>query len=105
MSSSAGLTAGESVTVHWSDFTPGKTVNIVECSKRMSTDASACDLKHGALLQPDPTGTGSATIKIVAGAVGTGVCDSTHPNCVVVVNDGGSLDPGASVRIPITFAG
>ncbi len=100
-----GLTNGASVSVRWSDYTPGKTVNIVECSQRDTLDASACDLKHAALLLPDPTGSGSGSISIVAGPVGTGTCDAAHPNCAVIVNDGGSLDPAASVRIPIAFAG
>ncbi|HTD49369.1 MAG TPA: neocarzinostatin apoprotein domain-containing protein, partial [Acidimicrobiia bacterium] len=99
-----GLTDGETVVVHWSDFTPKKTVNIVECSRPDTLDASACDLKSASLLQPDPTGTGTGTIKIVAGSVGTGTCDATHRQCVVIVNDGGSLAATASVRIPITFA-
>jgi dienelactone hydrolase len=99
-----GLTDGETVSVRWSDFAPNKTVNIVECSQRNTFDPSACDLKHASLLQPDPTGTGTGSIKIVAGSVGTGVCDGTHPQCVVIVNDGGALTPAASVRIPITFA-
>lgn len=100
----AGLANGQPVTVRWSSYTAGKSVNIVQCSKRDSTDASACDLKRAALLQPDPTGTGSATISVVAGKVGSGTCDATHPNCVIVVNDGGSLDPASNVRVPITFA-
>jgi hypothetical protein len=47
----------------------------------------------------------TSTIGIIEGPVGTGVCDATHDNCVIIVNDGGSLTPGASVRIPISFAG
>jgi dienelactone hydrolase len=99
-----GLTNGETVAVHWSDYTPNKTVNIVECSRPDTLDASACDLKNSSLLQPDPTGTGTGTIKIVTGSVGSGTCDATHPQCVVIVNDGGALTATASVRIPITFA-
>jgi dienelactone hydrolase len=99
-----GLTDGETVVVHWSDFTPNKTVNIVECSQPNTVDASSCDLKNASLLQPDPTGTGTGSIKIVAGSVGNGTCDATHLRCVVIVNDGGALTAAASVRIPITFA-
>jgi fermentation-respiration switch protein FrsA (DUF1100 family) len=103
-SSTTGLAGGQPVTVNWSGYTPGKTVNVVQCSQRNSTDASTCDLKHGALLQPDTTGSGSASVTVVSGAVGSGTCDATHPDCVIVVNDGGSLVPTASVRIPIAFA-
>ncbi len=99
-----GLVDGQSVTVTWSGYTPGKTVNVVQCSERVGTDATACDLKHGAILHPDPTGSGSVAITVVTGAVGTGVCDAAHSQCVIVVNDGGSLEPTASVRVPISFA-
>jgi len=105
LTADTGLTNGQVVTAHWSGFTPNKSVNIVECSQRNTLDAGACDLKHAALLQPDPRGTGSGSITIVVGKVGTGTCDASHPMCAIVVNDGGSLDPAASVRIPVTFAG
>jgi Neocarzinostatin family len=95
---------GATVTVSWSGFTPGKTINVVQCSNRTAGDASACDLKTGKILQPDPTGTGSLPMEIVTGPVGTGVCDSAHPDCQIVFNDGGSLDPSSSLRISISFA-
>jgi hypothetical protein len=99
-----GLTNGQVVTVKWSGYTPGATINIVQCSSHVPGDAAACDLKAGKILQPNPTGAGSLPLGIVVGPVGTGICDATHPVCDVVVNDGGSLDPAASVRIRITFA-
>ena len=43
-------------------------------------------------------------LQIVAGPVGTGVCDADHPGCEVVVNDAGLTDPDASIRFPISFA-
>jgi hypothetical protein len=100
-----GLKNGQSVSVRWSSYTAGKSVNVVECSQRNSLDAAACDLKHASLLQPDPTGSGSGSISIIEGPVGNGLCDASHSNCVIVVNDGGSLLAAASVRIPISFAG
>ena len=93
VSPDVGLTNGQTVTVSWKGFTPGKTINIVQCSNRTAGDASACDLKHGKILQPDPTGTGSLPLEVVTGPVGTGVCDSTSTDCQIVFNDGGSLDP------------
>ena len=98
------LTNGQTVTVSWKGFTPGKTINIVQCSNRTAGDASACDLKTGKILQPNPTGSGSLPLEIVTGPVGTGVCDSTTTDCQIVFNDGGSLDPSASVRVSISFA-
>lgn len=99
-----GLVNRQTVTVAWSGFTPGNTINIVQCSNRIPGDATACDLENGKLLQPNPTGTGSLELLIVTGPVGSGVCDSDHPDCQIVINDGGSLDPAASVRISIDFA-
>ncbi len=60
-----GLTSGETVTVAWSGFTPGNTINIVQCSNRIAGDASACDLQHGKILQPNPTGSGSLPLTVV----------------------------------------
>jgi hypothetical protein len=100
----SGLTNGQVVTVKWSGYTPGATINIVQCSSHVSGDAAACDLKTGKILQPNPSGSGSLPLEIVVGPVGTGICDATHPICDVVVNDGGSLDPAASLRIRIKFA-
>ncbi len=99
-----GLVGGQEVTVSWSGFTPGNTINIVQCSNRVAGDASACDLRTGKVLQPNPTGSGSLPLEIVVGPVGTGVCDATTSDCQIVLNDGGSLDPAASVRVSISFA-
>lgn len=97
------LRNGQAVLVKWSGYTPGKSINIVQCSSHVNGDSAACDLQTGYILQPDPTGEGSIELPIVVGPVGTGVCDAQH-ECDVVVNDGGSLDPDASVRITIRFA-
>jgi fermentation-respiration switch protein FrsA (DUF1100 family) len=97
------LRDGQPVTVEWSGFTPGATINIVQCASA-DAGAAACDLKHGLILRPNPTGSGSLALAIVVGPVGDGTCDAAHRGCVIVVNDGGSLDRSASVRIPLTFA-
>jgi hypothetical protein len=98
---SSSLTNAQTVTVRWSGYLPGKVVNIIECS---STSETGCDIAAGRILTPDPTGKGSVTLKIVAGKVGSGMCDAAHHGCQVVINDSGLEDPSASVRIPITFA-
>jgi dienelactone hydrolase len=96
------LTNGQTVTVHWSGYLPGKVVNIVECS---SNSAAGCNIAGGRLLTPDPTGKGTASLQIVEGQVGVGVCDAAHPGCEVAVNDAGlEADPAATIRLPITFA-
>ena len=101
VSPTANLTDGETVTVHWSGFQPGKVVNILECS---SANATGCSISSGRILTPDPSGMGSVPLRIIEGQVGNGVCDAAHPGCQVLINDAGLESPTATVRIPITFA-
>jgi predicted dienelactone hydrolase len=101
---STGLTNGEAVTVTWKGYTPNQSVNILECSKSVPTQATDCDLHTADVLHPDPTGTGSLMFTVTTGTVGSGVCDAHHPGCVVVINQGGSLDPAASAIVPISFS-
>jgi molybdopterin-binding protein len=98
---SDNLTNGQTVTVHWSGYLPGKVVNVLQCSSNSQT---GCDIAAGRILTPDPTGQGSVTLKIMSGKVGSGVCDAAHRGCQVVINDAGLEDPSASIRVPITFA-
>lgn len=98
------LTDGQMVTVSWSGFTPGKVVNIVQCAEGARGGNDICDLTKGKILQPNPTGEGSLQLEIIVGPVGTGTCDATKDDCVIVVNDAGLQDPEATVRIPISFA-
>ena len=99
------LTDGQPVTITWSGYTPGATVNLLQCSGLATgpTDKSACDFANAVLLHPDPTGSGSLPVTVVTGKVGDGVCDSKHP-CTIVVNNAGHTDPADSSRLPITFA-
>jgi hypothetical protein len=99
-----GLTNGQLVTVTWSGFNRNGTINIVQCSGPGGEGAATCDLNNAYILQPDPTGEGSAMIDIVVGPVGTGVCDAANP-CVLAVNDSALQDEDATINIPITFAG
>ena len=98
---STNLTNGQTVTIHWSGYLPGKVVNIVECS---SDSQAGCDIADGRILTPDPSGTGTISLRIVEGQIGTGVCDAAQTGCQVAVNDAGLETPSATIRIPITFA-
>jgi alpha-beta hydrolase superfamily lysophospholipase len=98
------LTNGQTVTVTWKGFDAGKSMNIVQCTGDGKGGTATCDLVHGKILQPDPTGEGSLSIEIVVGAVGNGTCDASHP-CTILVNDSGRQDPDAFVYLPITLAG
>jgi dienelactone hydrolase len=96
---------GQVVTVRWSGYTPGKVVNILECSTvEISTASSAgCSFAHAAILHPDPTGSGSVTLTVGTGAIGNGTCDAAR-SCDVVVNNASSTDPAGSKVVPIRFA-
>jgi hypothetical protein len=98
-----GLRDGQTVTVTWSGFLPGKAVNVVQCAGAGRDGAATCDITGGQILHPDPTGEGSLDLVVHTGTVGTGVCDAGSP-CTIVINDAGLQDEGASIRIPITFA-
>ena len=102
---STDLMDGQEVTVRWSGYTPGKVVNILQCAPTVvqSNSSSACDFANAKILTPDPAGHGSVQLKVVTGTVGSGVCNSSHPGCLIVVNDASSTAPTASVRIPISF--
>ncbi len=101
----ADLSNGQTVTVRWSGYTPGKVVNILQCSKFDITTASSvgCSFTNAKLLHPDPTGRGSLTLKVIVGTVGNGTCDAAHPGCSIVVNNGSSTDPSESRQLPVSF--
>ena len=96
---------GQSVTVRWSGYTPGKVVNILECSHVDTATASSagCSFAHAAILQPDPTGSGSVVIHVGTGTIGNGVCDAAH-SCYVIVNNASSTNPADTKALPIRFA-
>lgn len=97
------LSDGQTVTVSWSNYQPGTSINILECAVPHPSQASDCDLQTATLLHPDPAGAGSLPFVVHRGVIGSGTCDAAHPQCVVVVNQGGSLEPAATVSTPISF--
>ena len=101
---SSGLVDGQTVVVGWSGYLPGQTVNVVQCSQGALRDSQACDFTHAKILHPNPTGEGSVEMLIIAGQVGSGVCDASVDDCVIAVNDSGILEPEATIRIPLSFA-
>ena len=101
---STGLVDGQTVTVSWSGYLPGQTVNVLQCSQGGLEGSEVCDFTHAKILHPNPTGEGSVEMVIIAGPVGTGVCDATVDDCVIAVNDSGILEPGATIRVPLSFA-
>jgi dienelactone hydrolase len=97
---STALDDGQTVTVAWNDYTPGRVVNVVQCS---GPEEAACDIGRGRVLYPDPTGRGSLALEVHTGAIGTGACEVGRTGCSIVVNDSALSDPTATIRIPITF--
>jgi dienelactone hydrolase len=100
-----GLNNGQAVTVRWSGYTPGKVVNILECSQvDIATASSAgCSFAHAAILHPDPTGSGTVVLHVGTGTIGNGVCDVAH-GCYVIVNNASSTNPADTKALPIRFA-
>jgi dienelactone hydrolase len=100
-----GLHDGEAVTVHWSGYTAGKVVNILECSHVdiASASSAGCSFAHAAILQPDPTGSGSVVLHLGTGTIGNGVCDAAH-TCYVIVNNASSTNPADTKQLTIRFA-
>lgn len=102
LSASDNLVDGQVITVSWSGFLPGKTVNIMQCTGDVTGGSAACNISGGTLFYPNPTGAGSHEQLIRTGPIGNGVCDSANP-CTVIVNDSGLTEEDAIVRIPITL--
>jgi hypothetical protein len=100
-----GLHDGEAVTVHWSGYTAGKVVNVLECSHVdiASASSAGCSFAHAAILHPDPTGSGSVVLHLGTGTIGNGVCDASHA-CYVIVNNASSTNPADTKELPIRFA-
>ena len=101
----SGLQNGQAVTVHWSGYTAGKVVNILECSHLdiASASSAGCSFAHAAILHPDPTGSGSAVIHVGTGTIGDGICDAAH-SCYLEVNNASSTDPADTRTLRISFA-
>lgn len=101
---STNLEGGQFVTVSWRNFIAGNTINILQCSQGGMGGNDVCDFSKGFILRANPSGEGSVQLEIIEGDVGSGRCDATDNDCVVVVNDGGSQAPEATLRVPIRFA-
>jgi dienelactone hydrolase len=100
----SGLTDGQLVTVTWRGFTPGGSVNVVQCSA-LNQGAGYCDLTTGKILVANPTGAGSLELEIVVGPVGEATCGPGVTSCVIAINDSGLTEPDATISVPIDFAG
>ncbi|MEI2700562.1 MAG: neocarzinostatin apoprotein domain-containing protein [Microthrixaceae bacterium] len=104
VSADADLRDGQTVTVTWSGFLPGKTVNVLQCVGDGRGGTASCGIAEGHVLVANPTGAGSIDLTVHTGAFANGNCDAQH-SCTILVNDSGLLEPDAFVYFPVTFAG
>lgn len=95
---------GQSVTISWEGYKPGTSIDVVECSRNPPRGADDCDLSSGSFVSISNTdGAGSTSFVVLAGPIGSGTCGPGQSGCVIVVDQGGSSDPAASVTVPISF--
>jgi hypothetical protein len=99
----SGLVDGQQLVVSWQGYQPGQSVNVLQCSPPL-TGAQSCNLSTAHVGLANPGGSGTTLFTVHTGPVGAGICDGTHPACVIVVNQAGSSSPSSSVLVPITFA-
>lgn len=104
VSADTDLRDGQAVTVTWSGFLPGKTVNVLQCVGDGRGGTASCGIAEGHVLLANPTGAGTVDLTIHTGTFAGGTCDAQNP-CTILVNDSGLLDEDAFRRFPITFAG
>lgn len=97
------LVDGQTVTVHWHGFATSGTVNVLQCSRNPPAHSGDCDLATARILAGLHQ-SGSTTLVVHTGSLGSGTCEPGRSNCVVVVNQGASRQSAANVVVPITFA-
>jgi hypothetical protein len=96
------LTAGQTVSVVGSGYTPGLTLYAIECLAT-ATSITGCDTATATLVTESATGTFTQAFVVVTGAVGTGTCGTTSSDltCIIEVADQAQTNSAAA---PITFA-
>jgi hypothetical protein len=96
------LTAGQTVSVVGTGYTPGLTLYAVECLAT-ATSITGCDTATATLVTESATGTFTQPFVLVTGTVGTGTCGtmSSDLTCIIEVADQAQTNVAAA---PITFA-
>jgi dienelactone hydrolase len=98
----SALSDGQQIQVFWRGFTPGSTLNILECTGN-ATGPPDCDLTHALIFQPAGSGTGSLPFTVHQGPIGRGRCDAAN-SCLLIVNESGIQAGGPTVATVITFS-
>jgi hypothetical protein len=96
-----GLTAGQSVSVVGTGYTPGLTLFAIECLAT-ATSITGCDTSTATPVTESATGTFTQAFTVVTGTVGSGTCGTTSADltCIVEVADQAQTNTAAA---PITF--
>jgi hypothetical protein len=96
------LTAGQTVSVVGTGYTPGLTLFAIECLAT-ATSITGCDTSSAAPVTESATGTFTQAFIVVTGTVGSGTCGTTSSDltCIVEVADQAQTNTAAA---PITFA-
>jgi len=96
------LTAGQTVSVVGTGYTPGLTLFAIECLAT-ATSITGCDTSSATPVTESATGTFTQPFKVVTGTVGSGTCGTTSSDltCIVEVADQAQTNTAAA---PITFA-
>ncbi len=98
----SALKDGQQIQVSWRGFTPGSSLNILECTSN-ATGPPDCDLAHALLLQWAGSGTGSLPFTVHQGPIGRGRCDAAN-SCLLIVNESGIQAGGPTVATVIKFS-
>jgi hypothetical protein len=98
----SALRDGQQIQVSWRGFTPGSSLNILQCTGN-ATGPPDCDLTHALLLQPAGSGTGSLPFTVHQGPIGRGRCDAAN-SCLIIVNESGIQAGGPTVATVIKFS-
>lgn len=102
---STGLRDRQRVQVRGSGFTPGESLQVVQCASRgAATGPGDCNLSGMTAVSSDSDGRVSASLTVVRGPFGSnGVVCSGRTQCLVSVTQA-SLQPSEEADAPITFA-
>jgi hypothetical protein len=104
------LKTGDEVTVSVSNFTPGKTVGINECSTKTDNTGSGCDLGAIVQMKVGADGTASSKFKVKNGPFGKDnvVCTQVKAPDFCLISVGELIAAANAERadpVKITFAG
>jgi len=96
------LTAGQTVSVVGTGYTPGLTLYALECLAT-ATSITGCDTSTATPVTESATGTFTQAFVVVTGTVGSGTCGTTSSDltCIIEVADQAQTNTAAA---PITFA-